>query len=176
MVRRASSSTPTLQYFIIPCRSIKIEVNLCEFMAAMKPHSTTISYRVPYADTDQMGIVYYANYLVYFERLRNELLRETGTPYKIWEEKGLLLPVIEAFCRYRAPAQYDDLLTVSGRITSGKGTRIRIDYEVCKGELVLTEGYTIHACLNRSGRPTRIPEELAGTPGIDKRDQNHDRN
>jgi acyl-CoA thioester hydrolase len=122
--------------------------------------TTTITYRVPYADTDQMGFVYYANYLVYFERLRNELLREGGTAYKEWEARGILLPVIEAYCRYRAPAHYDDLLKISGRISMGKGTRIRIDYEARRDDILLAEGYTVHACLKRSGRPTRVPEEL----------------
>jgi len=122
--------------------------------------TATITYRVPYADTDQMGFVYYANYLVYFERLRNELLRRSGTPYKEWEDRGLLLPVIEAYCRYRAPAHYDDLLTISGFISLGKGTRVRIDYETRRDDTLLAEGYTVHACLKRSGRPTRVPEGL----------------
>ncbi len=121
---------------------------------------TTITYQVPYADTDQMGFVYYANYLIYFERLRNELLRMSGTSYREWEAKGMLLPVVEAYCRYRAPAHYDDLLTISGRLSMGKGTRIRIDYEVYLDNTILAEGYTVHACLNRSGRPIRVPEEL----------------
>ena len=112
-------------------------------MNANKP--TTVAYRVPYADTD---------------RLRNELLRERGTAYKEWEARGILLPVIEAYCRYRAPAHYDDLLNISGRISMGKGTRIRIDYEVHRDDTILADGYTVHACLKRSGRPTRIPEEL----------------
>ena len=122
--------------------------------------TTTITYRVPYADTDQMGFVYYANYLVYFERLRNELLREGGTAYKEWEARGILLPVIEAYCRYRAPAHYDDILTISGHLSLAKGTRIRIDYEVDRDKVILAEGYTVHACLKSSGRPTRVPEEL----------------
>jgi len=120
----------------------------------------TISYRVPYADTDQMGVVYYANYLIYFERFRNELLRRTGVSYREWEEKGIALPVIEACCRYRAPARYDDVLTVGGGISPVKGTRIRIDYRVLRGETLLAEGYTVHACLNRAGRPVRIPAGL----------------
>ncbi|MFH1037042.1 MAG: thioesterase family protein [PVC group bacterium] len=142
--------------------------------------TTTISYRVPYADTDQMGVVYYANYLVYFERLRNELLRQTGTPYRAWEEKGVMLPVVEACCRYRAPAHYDDLLTISGRISRSRGSRLRIEYEVRTGGAILADGYTVHACLKRSGRPTRIPAELtvestdageAGAPGRKKDDR-----
>ena len=126
----------------------------------MDTNITRITYRVPYADTDQMGFVYYANYLVYFERLRNELLRKTGTNYREWEAKGILLPVVEAYCRYRASAHYDDLLTISGWLSLSKGSRLRIDYEVTRDELVLAEGYTVHACLKTSGRPVRLPEEF----------------
>lgn len=122
----------------------------------------TVTYRVPYADTDQMGVVYYANYLVYFERFRNELLRRTGSSYRDWEERGILLPVIEACCRYRSPARYDDILTVSGGVSPVTRTRIRIDCRVSRGETLLAEGYTIHACLNKSSRPVRVPEELLG--------------
>ncbi len=120
----------------------------------------TVTYRVPYADTDQMGVVYYANYLVYFERFRNELLRRTGISYRQWEERGIVLPVVEVFCRYRSSARYDDILTVSGGVRPLGRTRIRIDYLVRRGDIPLAEGHTIHACLNRSGRPIRIPDGL----------------
>ncbi len=123
-------------------------------------YPVAITYRVPYADTDRMGVVYYANYLVYFERLRNELLRRTGSSYREWEERGLSLPVVEAACRYRVPAHYDDVLTISGRAERFTGTRIRIDYRVGRGETILAEGHTIHACLGRNGRPIRVPEGL----------------
>jgi len=125
----------------------------------MDGEPTSITYRVPYADTDRMGVVYYANYLVYFERLRNELLRRTGTSYRQWEESGIMLPVVEAACRYRGPAHYDDILTVSGEASPVKATRIRIDYRVRRGEELLAEGHTIHACL-KDGRPARVPEGL----------------
>ena len=135
----------------------------------MNAETATITYRVPYADTDRMGVVYYANYLVYFERLRNELLRRTGTSYREWEERGIMLPVVEAFCRYRAPAGYDDILTVSGEVSPVKATRIRIDYRVFREENLLAEGYTIHACLDKNGRPSRIPEGLLGKKSEDQK-------
>lgn len=128
----------------------------------MKDKPTTITYRVPYADTDQMGVVYYANYLIYFERFRNELLRQTGIPYREWEERGVILPVVEACCRYRGSARYDDILTISGVASPLTATRIRIDYRVCRESDLLTEGHTIHACLNKDGRPIRVPKELLG--------------
>ncbi len=125
------------------------------------PHrAVRIDYRVPYADTDQMGVVYYANHLVYFERLRNELLRRGGLTYKEWEARGLTLPVVEAYCRYRSPARYDDLLTVAGWVASASGARIRIEYRLTRDDILLAEGYTVHACLSSASRPLRLPEEL----------------
>ena len=122
---------------------------------------TSIEYRVPYADTDQMKVVYYANYLVYFERLRNELLRDTGFTYFQMEESGLALPVIEAVCRYKASAKYDDLLTISGWVSEIRGVRVTICCEVRRGEELLVSGHTIHACIDiKTGRPCRVPEKL----------------
>jgi len=122
---------------------------------------TSISYRVPYADTDQMGVVYYANYLVYFERVRSELLREAGMPYGELEKAGLALPVIEAVCRYKSPARYDELVQISGRVEEVKGARVRIACHVSRDGELLAEGYTIHACVNKDSRPIRAPKELA---------------
>ncbi len=128
----------------------------------MTQYGSRIAYRVPYADTDQMGVVYYANYLVYFERLRNRLLRDLGLPYRRLEEMGFALPVIEAHVEYREGARYDDELVISGRAVRGRGARLRVDCEVRRGETLLAGGYTVHACVNlRTGRPVRIPQELA---------------
>lgn len=122
---------------------------------------TEIKYRVPYADTDQMGVVYYANYLVYFERVRNELLREGGLPYTEIEKRGIILPVIEVVCEYKSPAYYDDLLIISGWIEEICGPRIKICCEVRKDEKLLVKGYTIHACVNvKTRHPVRPPEVL----------------
>jgi acyl-CoA thioester hydrolase len=118
-------------------------------------------YRVPYADTDKMGVVYYANYLVYFERLRNELLRESGLPYAEFESRGLMLPVVEAHCRYHAPAGYDDLLTIVGWIAEARGPRLTIRCEVRRDGILLVSGHTVHACVDiRTRRPVRPPPEL----------------
>ncbi|MBQ7403215.1 MAG: acyl-CoA thioesterase [Lentisphaeria bacterium] len=123
---------------------------------------TSIEYRVPYADTDQMKVVYYANYLVYFERLRNELLRNTGCTYFQMEEEGYALPVIEAVCHYKASAKYDDLLTISGWVAEVKGVRVTIACEVRRGEELLVSGHTVHACIDmNTGRPCRVPASLA---------------
>ena len=120
--------------------------------------TTQLTYRVPYADTDQMGIVYYANFLVYFERSRNEALRSLGLTYREMESEGILLPVIEAHCRYLQPALYDDLLEIHGWFELEGRTRVRACCEVRRGETLLAEGYTIHACLSReTRRPVRLP-------------------
>ena len=124
-------------------------------------HKTIIQYRVPYADTDQMGVVYYANYLVYFERLRTELLRDSAASYKDIEESGVMLPVIEAVCKYKKPAGYDDLLEISGWIEEISGPRVKISCQVHKAGELLAEGYTVHACVNiETRRPVRPPQSL----------------
>ena len=118
-------------------------------------------YRVPYADTDQMGVVYYANFYVYFERCRNEVLREAGYTYKQMEAEGLMLPVVESHCRHIKPALYDDLLEIEGWFEPERRTQIRARCRVLRGEDILAEGYTIHACMDAtSKRPKRIPETM----------------
>ena len=133
----------------------------------MSVHKAHIVYRVPYADTDQMGVVYYANYLIYFEILRSQLLRDLGLPYGELERRGFALPVIEAHVNYRASARYDDELDVYGWLGAIKGVRVRVDCEVrCRAALLAT-GHTLHAFVERSSlKPTRvIPELAACAPG-----------
>lgn len=135
------------------------------------PLKKTIVYRVPYADTDQMQVVYYANYLVYFERVRNELLRDTGFSYLEMEKQGIALPVSESYVHYRASARYDDLLEITGWCEGTKGCRVKICCEVKRGDLLLVDGYTIHACVNlKTLRPTRpTPELVAALTGASSR-------
>lgn len=123
---------------------------------------TVLTYRVPYADTDQMGVVYYANYLKYFEMFRTEMLIDAGMNYQRMEKDGIAMPVIEAVCRYKSSAHFEDLLTVTGYVAEVKGVRAKIACEVRCGEKLLAEGYTIHACINtKTGRPERVPASLA---------------
>lgn len=118
-------------------------------------------YRVIYGDTDQMGVVYYANYLRLFELGRNEYLRDKGMTYREIEERGLFLPVVSASVRYKRPARYDDLLTVRTRIISAKGARVNFKYEIVNEEgVLLIEGDTQHANTGPGGRPTRLPAEI----------------
>lgn len=119
------------------------------------------SVRVRYADTDQMGFAYYAKYLEWFEIGRTELLRELGLPYARIETEGILLPVIEAYCKYLHSARYDEVLTIVSRIEEMPRARIRIDYEIRNpAEKRLAEGYTVHSFLNAAGKPVRPPRSL----------------
>jgi acyl-CoA thioester hydrolase len=118
----------------------------------------THTVRVPYAHTDQMGVVYYAHYLVYFEMARAELLREVGVPYGELEARGVLLPVVDAHCEYMKSARFDDCLEVLSRC-SLEGIRLRVDYEVRRGVDRIATGYTHHVCMGRDGKVLRpVPE------------------
>ena len=120
-------------------------------------------YRVPYADTDQMGVVYYGNYLALFERARNELMRACGYTYKECEAEGFMLPVVHAEVDYRRPAKYDDLLEVTAFVQAQKGVRLEIACEVRrKGEeQILVSGFTRHCFVStKTFYPIPPPERL----------------
>jgi acyl-CoA thioester hydrolase len=118
--------------------------------------------RVRYAETDKMGVVYYANYLVWFEIGRTDLLRSLGWTYKSMEEAGISLPVIEAHCLYHRSAKYDDELDVrtEGRMLSP--VRMEFTYQVVRREdqVLAASGRTVHAALDPNGKPTRLPERI----------------
>jgi acyl-CoA thioester hydrolase len=120
--------------------------------------------RVRYAETDQMGVVYYANYLVWFEVGRTDWLRDHGWSYREMEADGFSLPVIDAQCTYHESAHYDDDLDVrtSGSLVSP--VRVQFTYEVLRvaDSAVLATGLTVHATLDRNGRPRRLPERIRG--------------
>jgi acyl-CoA thioester hydrolase len=116
--------------------------------------------RVRYAETDQMGVAYYANYLVWFEVARTDWLRQAGNTYRAMEDAGVLLPVIEAHCDYRQPARYDDDLVVRAHATLLSPVRLHFDYEVAREDIVLATGHTVHAAVDRSGRPCRLPADV----------------
>jgi acyl-CoA thioester hydrolase len=117
--------------------------------------------RVIYGDTDQMGVVYYANYLRYFEAGRNELIRATGLRYRDFEETfALRLPVVEAQVSYRVPARYDDLITVETSIAEVRRASARFGYRIVRGADVVATGHTLHACVDLEGRVQRMPREL----------------
>jgi acyl-CoA thioester hydrolase len=118
--------------------------------------------RVRYAETDQMGVVYYANYLIWFEVARTEWLRQTGWSYREMERDGVQLPVIEAHCEYRQPARYDDEIEIRTTATLLSPVRLRFDYQVVRNgdEQVTACGHTVHAGLDRHGRPCRLPSRV----------------
>ena len=127
-----------------------------------------MEYRVPYADTDQMGVVYYGNYLTIFERARNELMRACGYTYRDCEAEGWMLPVVHAEVDYRRPAKYDDLLEVAAWVRLLKGVRIEIACEVRrKGEEeLLASGFTRHVFVSaKDFRPCAPPQKLLDVIG-----------
>lgn len=129
----------------------------------MNEHRITIEYRVPYADTDQMGVVYYGNYLTLFERARNELMRDMGYTYRECEAEGFMLPVVHAEVDYRSPAKYDDLLEIDAWVRLQKGVRLEVACEVRrKGDpAVLASGFTRHVFVSsRDFRPCPPPERF----------------
>jgi acyl-CoA thioester hydrolase len=123
------------------------------------PESVT-ALRVRYAETDRMGVVYYANYFVWFEVARADWLRARGWTYREMEDSGVLLPVIEAHCEYRRPARYDDEIEVRAEGRLASPARLEFAYQVVvKGESQpAAVGRTVHAAVGRDGRPCRLPD------------------
>ena len=117
-------------------------------------------FRVIYGDTDAMGFAYYGNYLKWFEIGRSEWFRDTGTSYFELEKTGLFLPVVEAYCSYLKPAFYDDVLTIKSTFRFAGPARLRFDYEIYRGEEILTRGYTLHVCMNSERKVQKPPEYL----------------
>lgn len=108
-----------------------------------------------------MGVVYYGNYLTFFEVGRAELMRELGFPYSRMEALGHSLVVVEAAAKYHANVGYDSLVTVLTAVTQLKRATIRFDYKVIsEDERLLVSGYTLHACIQPNQKPSRIPEEI----------------
>lgn len=116
--------------------------------------------RVRYAETDQMGVAYYANYFVWFEVARTDWLRAAGLTYREMEADGVLLPVIDARCEYKSPARYDDALSVSAVARVVSLARLAFDYEVTGPTALIAVGSTVHATVDRTGRPIRMPARI----------------
>ena len=126
-------------------------------------HSVSCSYRVIYGDTDQMGVVYYANYLVFFERGRCEFMRACALDYAAVEREGVFLPVVDASVKYHRPARFDDLLTILTTLVERRRSTLRFGYEVRRGDELLATGETRHAAVNADGRPVRLPLQLTSS-------------
>lgn len=122
--------------------------------------SCEIPIRVRYAETDRMGLLHHANYLVYFEQGRTELLRTRGKTYKEVEDQGFYLVLAKIEVRYRQPARYDDLLTLRTSVTRVTPVRIEHKYELLRDGVVLAEGFSTLACVDRDGKLQAMPEWL----------------
>ena len=138
-------------------------------MSGPRPNIRHSRVRVRYAETDRMGVVYYANYFVWFEVGRTEWLRETGWSYREMERDGVSLPVIEAHCDYRRAARYDDDIEIRTRATLVTPVRVRFDYEIWKAgegsgaageDGPAATGHTVHAAVGTNGRPCRLPARV----------------
>ena len=112
--------------------------------------------RVRYAETDQMGIVYHSNYLIWFEVGRSVLFRDLNLPYTEFEKQGLGLAVIEANCRYRKPTHYDDELVIVTQIDKMTSRSITFSYHAYRKEILVAEGKTVHIFINQEGRPADV--------------------
>jgi acyl-CoA thioester hydrolase len=139
----------------------------------------TFSFRVRYAETDQMGTFYNARALEWFEVARSELARALGQPYTQWEAQGIYLPLVEAHVNYKSTARYDDLLemTVTSQVVGH--VRLRFDYVIVhndEGRATVATGYTVHPLVSKDMKPMRVPdwiraslgatESVAGTPPV----------
>jgi acyl-CoA thioester hydrolase len=121
--------------------------------------ASTSLVRVRYAETDKMGVVYYAHYFVWFEIGRTDWLRETGWSYREMEREGLALPVIESHCEYKLGARYDDEIAVMTTARLVSPVRVAFDYALTRraDAAAIATGYTIHVTIDSAGRPTRLP-------------------
>ena len=127
---------------------------------ALSHSKVSTEIRVRYAETDQMGLVYYANYLIWFEVGRAEFCRQKGFVYRDFEhDTGAFLAVAEAQCRYHNPARYDDLLTIETQVSEFRKRTVRFQYELIRKEsqLLVATGMTLHVVLDRQGRPKSFP-------------------
>jgi len=124
----------------------------------MKTHKTEI--RVRYEETDKMGVVYYANHLVWFEVARTEHFRALGFPYTKLEKEGIRIMVATAACTYKMPATYDDLLTIESRIEDVKNTSLSFTYDIFRDKDLIATGRTGHVFTDDKAKPIRIPSEI----------------
>lgn len=116
---------------------------------------------VRYAETDMMGVVYHGSYLPWLEIGRTTLLKEQGLPYRELEAAGFLLPVLEVHAKFVRPARYDDVVTIVTTLREPPRLRIKIEYELFRYEELLATASTLHAFIDRSGRPVRPPQNFA---------------
>ena len=147
------------QNFLPPCWGTKA---VSKLKIDLSGDLHTCQVRVLYGDTDSGGVVYYGNYLRYFERGRTELMRGHGISYKSLEDVGFVMPVVESYVRYKSPAQYDDLLEISSCLLQVKEVSCRFNHEIRRVEddKLLVKGFTLHAVVNRAGKLVQLPADV----------------
>jgi acyl-CoA thioester hydrolase len=128
-------------------------------VASSYPFSHPI--RVRFAETDAMGIVHHSRYLLYFEEARVAYLRHLGRPYSEMRKDGIEHAVLETFVQYRRPLQFDDVMDVHVRLAKATRASFQLAYLITVDDEVRATGVTAHGCINRSGRPVRMPDWLA---------------
>jgi acyl-CoA thioester hydrolase len=128
----------------------------------MNPPVHRTQVRVTYAETDAMGMVYYAHYLRWLEVGRTELMRSLGIVYKEMEDRGAFLPVSEVFCKYHVPARYDDILVIETTVDFLRRASIQFSYRILRqsDETLLITGSTLHAFVDREGKIVKVPSAL----------------
>jgi acyl-CoA thioester hydrolase len=128
----------------------------------IRPASET-RVRVRYAETDQMGVVYHSNYLIWFEVGRVELIRQLGLNYKQMEEEGCGIAVVDVHVRYKAPARYDDELVIETRLVAARGAVVKFGYRILRitDGLLLCEGETMHVCVGKDMKKMCLPPKYA---------------
>jgi acyl-CoA thioester hydrolase len=143
---------------------------------------TQTEHRVSVADTDMMGIVHHANYVLLFERGRLEYLRRRGLPYKAMVDRGLHMPVVELNVRYRKPARFDDLLCVETRLGALSRVTVRFNYAIYRPQLapsapaeLLLEGHILLACVDEKTRPKPLPEDIVQSLFLPEGSADHSR-
>jgi len=124
----------------------------------MKVHETHI--RVRYQETDNMGVVYYANYFTWFEIARSEYFRSMGISYRELEKRGLYMMVAGAACDYKSPSQYDDVVRIQAWAPEVRNTSMKFEYKLFVGERLIATGSSAHVFTDKSRRPVRVPQEI----------------
>ncbi|NMA54906.1 MAG: acyl-CoA thioesterase [Firmicutes bacterium] len=126
-------------------------------------NTASVQINVRYAETDQMGVVYYGNYFTWFEIGRSAFFRSLGHSYEKLEEQGLLLPVVEAYCRYLSPARYEEQITITTRLERLTAARLVFAYTIHRGEILLASGRTTQCFVGKdSGRPVNLKKHYPG--------------
>jgi len=122
--------------------------------------TSTVEMRVRFCETDLMGIVHHASYLIYFEAGRVEWLRKRGVTYADWAARGIHLPVVEAHTTYQAPARFDDVLAIETSLTELRAVSLKFGYRIRRGETKIAEGYTRLGCIDANHKLFKIPDAM----------------